>query len=211
MSNTLSRYISFTNILIMVLWLFSIYGMYRLSLRFNYYWNGWAVCSLVVTSLYGVGFYGVTWWQQKSDNNAINGILLVSIILLIFITTTAIQHYYEHSMWNYKLVLYGEVSLSIVILFFVTDISYALNRKRMGFEDYRETLRVVKYVDFPFIVALLVIVVFGYRAEDSFEMEVFQSGATAFQLLVFNTAFTMALLTPNNSESNINSNSSESR
>lgn len=153
----------------------------------NNYHFIWSRYSTAATIVYGCIFYAYTLY--KKGKGIIPYILVGAFYIVSSIIAGVIFEVIDKKNWEIMYTICDKGSFIILCIFFMfaDGLLYFTDKVK-----YYEEGRFLSLVDIPTFIAFFIILLFG-SISDIDNMDHFLSGANAFQLIAFNTAFTILL------------------
>jgi hypothetical protein len=155
-------------------------------------WDNWAV---LATIIYGYAYYmpDIFFKSKRKWWSYIVVFSFIATTLLFFLRLIGIVQRYELKFLDEIIADYA--SIAIILIYTVTD-GILGNLKEGKRQLFLEEEQFFWYVDLPSLLAFSTIVLFKKLSSPSFQssLDYFVGGASAFQLIGFNTAFTLILV-----------------
>lgn len=177
-----------------VFWVVTILCIFVIStiVKDNYH-IVWSKGSTIATIIYGLTFYGYNLFSKERGSEkfgyALVGIFLFLSIIILLVSVELIDKKKAPQLY----VLCEQYSFIILCLMFtiIDGILYLRDKKK-----YQDEFKFLMLVDIPTMVAFGVIISFQLLSSvsDVDKLKHFIIGANAFQLIAFNTAFTLLLI-----------------
>ncbi len=173
-------------------WVISVFVIFMTAINSNdsQYAKMWDQYAIVSTIVYGYCFYIPQIFFKKNDGKTLFIIVLffISTFYCLNITFGLIET--KTKFINYAVNHYG--SLVLIIIYTITDKMLG-GIKSSGVDLFPAEKQFFLYVDLPCLCAFIIITLFAHFS-DFESIEHFVGGASAFQLVGFNTAFTILLI-----------------
>jgi len=176
-----------------VFWVVAIITIFWISFtNKGEYEKVWSRLSTLFTMLYGISFYlyNLIWGKPNKSTTEKIGIVVVIVLLFAIAIPTAEAFFGVYPPghgWYTFLDKYSFICLAVY--FIVVDCGlYLYDKVKYQHEGY-----FAAFVDLPTFVGFLAILVLG-NYEKLANWPHFSAGANAFQLVAFNTAFTVLLI-----------------
>lgn len=203
-------------------WLVIVFAIFIIAILSNSFWKCWNFGAIISTVIYGGAYYGIDLTAKISENITAKNDrtkMLISIIIkplalfaLFSILLIILQSGRFKIGTNLNLIISQFLILTLPAIFWYADNKFrsellAIYEKKKTSKKKKDWFKneidnyqnFILYVDKPASIALLFIFLFTFsgvyfKEIEIIKIEIFVSGASAFQLIAFNCVFSLLLI-----------------